>query len=401
MSPYVIKRRDDSLLINAGFIVSTNRDYDQGIYQVHVKDYATTWCGSLTPALKKHILHEIPVNVIRAARKRKIIIVINNSAEGKPLILDGVDGFLLTHMAMKHLSLPAYSVLLFDSNQKFNALYHQWCVNNQCRPMIAHAYAFTHTFYFNRQPTYSLVNDAIDAPDSKDFSSLNRTMRQHRIDHLVQLITDEIVHRGLVSGYCSNDPKNPHNTKPKQIYTKISNKLHQSLLNRHLPLTIDGVYDIKNPDLDPATIFNFDIYKNSLLSVVTETAFHHPGAFLTEKIMKPIAAGHPFIILGQYRILDTLRNMGYQTAFKGIDQSYDFIEDPLERFAAVHQSLKSWVHLDRTEKIKYILESMPMIDHNKKTFAMQDYDRQSFSNLFNKCQSIFKSLHEKNKSKFR
>jgi len=392
--PFVFDQRFDHQLRHANFNISSDRNYNQGIYIVSVKEYSDVWCGSVGLGPRRHILYEIPQDVITAAQRGKIIIVIDSQAEGFPLIYEGVDGFSLTHAAMRNLSLPAFSVLIFDGNQKFDVLYHQWCITNRCKPIITHVPAFTHVFYFDRRPAYSLINDAITNVEAKDFSSLNRTMRQHRIDHLLKLITEGIVHNGLVSGYYSNDPDNPNQLTPTQIYTKIPDRLHTELLKRYLPLTIDDSYQrySESPDIDPDKIFNHWIYKNSLLSFVTETAFHYPGAFITEKTIKPIAAGHPFIVLGQYRILDTLRNMGYRTDFAGIDQSYDNIEDPFERFAAAHRSLRSWVKLDRDKKIKYIQESMPIIEYNRKLFNKQDYIYDAYSALFKKCQDIFKKI---------
>jgi hypothetical protein len=110
--------------------------------------------------------------------------------------------------------------------------------------------------------------------------------------------------------------------------------------------------------------------------------------------MKPIAAGHPFIIMGQYRILDILRSMGFMTDFKGIDQSYDEIADPFKRFAAVHQSLKNWVDLDRSAQIEYIEESMPMLEHNRNLFNSIDFLSDSYSRLFAKCKDMFEGIYE-------
>jgi hypothetical protein len=374
----------------AGFNLSYDREYTRGIYIIFLKEYSPNWCGKCNHP--RHILYEIPNDVILAARQGKIIIVMDNQAEGFPLVYQGCDGFELTHTTMHNLKLPQYSVVLFDGNQKFNDLYHRWCIDAKSIPMIAHVPAFTHTFYFSNLPTHSLVSDAIENIESKDFLSLNRTMRYHRTDHLAQIIIDGIHNKGLVSGYYSNDPDNPNKMLPKQLYSNMPEKLYQLVLKRFLPLTVDGCYEelTSSPDTNPETIFNHSIYKNSLLSFVTETAFHFPGLFLTEKIMKPIAAGHPFIILGQYRALEGLEKMGYRTDFEGIDQSYDIIEDPIERFAAAHRSLKKWTRLGRSEQIECIMKSMPAIDHNRIHFAQQDYVKQSYDALFEKCTSIFK-----------
>jgi hypothetical protein len=320
----------------------------------------------------------------------------DNQSEGFPLVYQGCDGFRETHNAMMDLGIPANRVILFDGNKKLNESYHRWCVDNHCTPMIQHVWAFTHTFYFDNTPNYPLANTAINNDDVKDFSSLNRTMRQHRIDHLAQIIIDGVMSKGLVSGYYTNDPDNPNRSKPKPIYTRLHNRFYSDILEKFLPVTIDNSFERMSdtPDNDPDTIFNHWIYENSLISFVTETAFHHLGAFITEKTMKPIAAGHPFIILGQYRILDILRSMGFMTDFKGIDQSYDEIADPFKRFAAAHRSLKNWVELDRSVQIEYIAESMPMLEHNRNLFNSIDFVSDSYSRLFAKCKDMFEGMYE-------
>jgi hypothetical protein len=84
--------------------------------------------------------------------------------------------------------------------------------------------------------------------------------------------------------------------------------------------------------------------------------------------------------------------MGYRTDFEGIDQSYDIIEDPIERFAAAHRSLTKWTRLGRPEQIECIMKSMPAIDHNREWFKKQDYVKQSYDALFAKCTNIFKKF---------
>jgi hypothetical protein len=103
--------------------------------------------------------------------------------------------------------------------------------------------------------------------------------------------------------------------------------------------------------------------------------------FITEKVFKPIVAGHPFIILGQPGILKALRKMGYRTDFHGIDQSYDEIVDPIVRFKYFHLSLEKWIRLSREEKIAAIIKSKGAIEHNFNFFKTKDYIEESFSKL--------------------
>ena len=49
--------------------------------------------------------------------------------------------------------------------------------------------------------------------------------------------------------------------------------------------------------------------------------------FISEKTWKPIMVGHPFIMVGNKNNLKFLKDLGYKTFDKWIDESYDDIED--------------------------------------------------------------------------
>jgi hypothetical protein len=72
-------------------------------------------------------------------------------------------------------------------------------------------------------------------------------------------------------------------------------------------------------------------YLDTYFSLVTETVFDYPCSFRTEKIWKPIAIGHPFIVAtgaGYYR---DLHNLGFRTFGHLIDESFDTIYNNRDR----------------------------------------------------------------------
>ena len=83
-------------------------------------------------------------------------------------------------------------------------------------------------------------------------------------------------------------------------------------------------------------------YQDTYFSLVTETVFEQPWPFRTEKIAKPIAIGHPFIVAtspGYYR---DLHRLGFQTFGHVIDESFDSIEhhqDRMDRIITIVQDL--------------------------------------------------------------
>jgi hypothetical protein len=83
-------------------------------------------------------------------------------------------------------------------------------------------------------------------------------------------------------------------------------------------------------------------YIDTYFSLVTETVVEQPWPFRTEKIAKPIAIGHPFIVAtspGYYR---DLHRLGFRTFGQVIDESFDTIEhhqDRMDRIIAIVKDL--------------------------------------------------------------
>jgi len=73
-----------------------------------------------------------------------------------------------------------------------------------------------------------------------------------------------------------------------------------------------------------------DMYKNTYFSVVTESVTEF-SPFLTEKIFKPLLAGHPFIVLGSVGYYQKLKDLGFQTFDSVIDESFDLEQDVVKR----------------------------------------------------------------------
>ena len=59
---------------------------------------------------------------------------------------------------------------------------------------------------------------------------------------------------------------------------------------------------------------------------------HRRYGFITEKTFRPIACGHPFIVLGNNNILKTLHDLGFETFGSLWDESYDTVIVDSDRF---------------------------------------------------------------------
>jgi len=73
-------------------------------------------------------------------------------------------------------------------------------------------------------------------------------------------------------------------------------------------------------------------YIDTYFSLVTETVCAESDlSFRTEKMAKPLAMGHPFIVAANRGFYRDLRNLGFRTFGHVIDESFDQIENAQER----------------------------------------------------------------------
>ena len=77
-------------------------------------------------------------------------------------------------------------------------------------------------------------------------------------------------------------------------------------------------------------------YQDTYFSVITETVFGESDhSFRTEKIVKPLAIGHPWIAVANRGYYRDIRNLGFQTFGHLIDESFDLIDSPMDRIERI------------------------------------------------------------------
>jgi hypothetical protein len=108
-------------------------------------------------------------------------------------------------------------------------------------------------------------------------------------------------------------------------------------------------------------------FNNSYCHIVLETHFdadQSGGAFITEKIFKPIKHGQMFFVAGPAGSLQTLRDLGYRT-FDGIlDTSYDFDSNNTHRWIKLRNAIvKAQSDLPRLHE-----RARRDIEHNQRLF---------------------------------
>jgi len=216
------------------------------------------------------------------------------------------------------------------------------------------------------------------------FLSYNRQPRIHRIRLAIELLRTKLFSRGLLSLYKLNGPL-PY-ALPHENEFLVNNS----------PFTIDSKYDLY---YNLAINITKEDYEKTFISLLTETLVDDGTLFLSEKIWKPIMVGHPFLVYGNKGTLKYLKELGYKTFDKWIDESYDDIEDRELRCCKIVSELTKFSDMSNDE-LKEIREEMKEVcefnqGHFKKLYDL-NYDRHANST---KIENILTEIWDKIKDK--
>ena len=132
------------------------------------------------------------------------------------------------------------------------------------------------------------------------------------------------------------------NTTIKDSRPGRSQFIHKLKSIEGISINLDGPTFQTSSEIDRhPTKVPLQDYKNSQLEIVCETDSQIEEIFYpTEKIYKPISAGHPFMVLAPRHYLRSLRARGFQTFKDVFDESYDELSDANARMDMICKSLE-------------------------------------------------------------
>jgi len=142
--------------------------------------------------------------------------------------------------------------------------------------------------------------------------------------------------------------------------------------------------------------FEIKDYESTDIEIVLETLFDDSRIHLTEKSLRPIACGQPFIIAGTAGSLQYLKSYGFQTFSDVWDESYDHESDSVKRLEAVTNLMKDisqWSSDVRKDKLK---KAQQIAQHNKQHFFSQQFMNQIILELKQNLNQGFEELNQCN-----
>ena len=125
--------------------------------------------------------------------------------------------------------------------------------------------------------------------------------------------------------------------------------------------------------------YSVDDILSTDISVILETVAAESKIHLTEKTLRPIACGHPFMLVAGPGSLEYLRSYGFKTFSPWINESYDSEPDIIKRMQLIVDEMVKISKLSLDQKENLLCHLKEIATFNKNHFFSKKF--------FNKIQT--------------
>ena len=208
-------------------------------------------------------------------------------------------------------------------------------------------------------------HENFEGGSEKTFLIYNRAWsgtREYRLKFADLLIDNLLVH------HCQTN-LNPIEPEIDVHYTK-----HIFKNNNWKPHnTLEDFFKPTNFPASGSADFDSDDYRRTDIEVVLETLFDDKRLQLTEKILRPIACGQPFILAGTQGSLEYLKGYGFKTFDTVWDETYDTMTDSTKRLKAIVQVMRDIAASSPESRSDMLARAREIADYNRKWFFSQGF----------------------------
>ena len=184
----------------------------------------------------------------------------------------------------------------------------------------------------------------------------------------------------------------------------IQTNIHQHCLTWVTPTATEihySDYTFENPKWKPTCVLE-DYFSESIannvtdIEIVLETLFDDDRLHLTEKSLRPIAIGQPFILAATHGSLEYLRSYGFKTFDTVWDETYDTIIDPGDRLIAICQLMQGIANWDPITKNNKMQQADSIANFNRQHFFSEEFFNLIKKELVDNLTTAFDSIKTNN-----
>jgi hypothetical protein len=162
---------------------------------------------------------------------------------------------------------------------------------------------------------------------------------------------------------------------------------------------IENYFPLCEADSHYSADFNQTDYESTDIEIVLETLFDDLRLHLTEKTLRPIAMGQPFVLAGTYGSLAYLRSYGFKTFSDCWDESYDMMSDSVDRMNKITEVMGDIASMLPAKREEMLARAGVIADYNKQHFFSNEFFNQVVNELKANLDSAFNELEATNTSK--
>lgn len=157
---------------------------------------------------------------------------------------------------------------------------------------------------------------------------------------------------------------------------------------------IDALDQINDNAVDSSASADYDVkdFNNTQISVVLETEFDTERIHLTEKILRAVACGHPFLLAAGPLSLQYLRDYGFKTFAPWIDETYDLEQNSLTRLNKIVESMQKIQQLTGNQQDAFLEEIRKIAQFNKRHFFSDQFQHTIQTELTTNLNQAYKEL---------
>jgi hypothetical protein len=371
--------------------VNKHKDTIHYIIPSGVNHNPKDWAGGYPPSEGRSLFDYLNNKYLKDLRNNEAFLLLDQSLEGyhAPWLWD------FFHSECDRKGFNPFNIIYVTGDIIASETYSKWADENNIPPtnrMLVLGYPhFQIDVFLNSSNKVHLFKDPLPSfedhikhktenlNDIKTYACLNKRLRAHRIWFYTYLYYNNLLDKGLVS-------MNPYNSN--MLIQWEEKKMEEERFAEPLKILPLNIYGKSNKELGDnfyITRFNPEVCLDTWVNVVPEASYGDldGNVFLSEKIFKPIACNHPFIVLGSKGSLKELRKLGYKTFDGWIDESYDELST-WERFEAIIDAIKK---IDAIEdKLEWYKSMEPIIKHNYETLKR---------NVLNEAPPAFDKIKER------
>jgi len=279
------------------------------------------------------------------------------------------------------------NILLLHSEMRSKDL--EWFENNGAVGVYWWSHAIIARDWYRYAETDPLL--AKEKSPKVDFLIYNRAwtgLREYRLK-FTELILDQ-----RLQSFCQmhfNPCDNGAHYQEHEFCNPAFRPTKDDLCKHFSPTTADSTASADYCSLD---------YQNCAIEVVLETVFDDTKWHLTEKALRPLACGMPFILAATPGSLQYLRRYGFKTFHDCFDESYDDIQDPVQRLECIVCLMKQLSELTHSQKQQLYSKLQPICDFNRQRFFSKAFHTQVVEEFVTNFTPAFEFIKQSDSHKY-